>query len=415
VITPSQLVDLLLVPVFALVFATWAGASLYLLVAGIRGGQRGLALGRARRALAAIADDDDTNLRTAVVSLMATQPDEVILPLAATATNRPAVDRVVAEAAVARLGRVSLETLVAGPHPTKQNSRRIAAMRVLAAGAPQSPLVGLLRHALDDDPEIVGASLAVLGRLPDPAAAVALVDALKQRKYAPSRIATYLDQFPLPISELLEPLLHHPDPEVRYWGATLVTRHPGPSAVDDLVQLTRDTSPLVRKAAVASLGEIAPAETAEAARPLLADPVWYVRAHAARALAAAGVTDSAGEIAPLLADREWWVRLAARESLQQLGEEVWSVLVPYLDHTDAFARNGAAEVLQNIGVLDSLIVLEAATSRPSPSKLEMLRKIAAAGGTRMTEALLERVEADARPRVRSLLASLGLEPTEVRS
>ena len=78
--------------------------------------------------------------------------------------------------------------------------------------------------------------------------------------------------------------------------------------------------------------------------------------------------DVAEEIAPLLADREWWVRLAAKESLQQMGEEVWSVLVPYLDHEDAFARNGAAEVLQNIGVLDSLIVLEAATSRPSASQ-----------------------------------------------
>jgi hypothetical protein len=91
------------------------------------------------------------------------------------------------------------------------------------------------------------------------------------------------------------------------------------------------------------------------------------------------------------------------------------VLVPYLDHADTFARNGAAEVLQNIGVLDSLIVLEAATSRPSASKVEMLRKIAAAGGTRMTEALLERVDESVRPRVRTLLASLGLEPTKVRS
>ena len=109
------------------------------------------------------------------------------------------------------------------------------------------------------------------------------------------------------------------------------------------------------------------------------------------------------------------MRLAARESLQQMGEEIWSVLVPYLDHEDAFARNGAAEVLQNIGVLDSLIVMEAATSRPSASKVEMLRKIAAAGGTRMTEALLERVDDQARPRIRHLLASLGLEPTGVRS
>jgi hypothetical protein len=72
-------------------------------------------------------------------------------------------------------------------------------------------------------------------------------------------------------------------------------------------------------------------------------------------------------------------------------------------------------VLQNIGVLDSLIVLEAATSRPSASKVEMLRKIAAAGGTRMTEALLERVDESVRPRVRTLLSSLGLEPTKVRS
>jgi hypothetical protein len=109
------------------------------------------------------------------------------------------------------------------------------------------------------------------------------------------------------------------------------------------------------------------------------------------------------------------VRLAVKESLQQLGDEVWSVLVPYLDHEDGFARNGAAEVLQNIGVLDSLIVLEAVTARPSTAKLEMLRKIASAGGTRMTAALLERVDARTRPRVRALLETLGLEPAGVES
>ena len=74
-----------------------------------------------------------------------------------------------------------------------------------------------------------------------------------------------------------------------------------------------------------------------------------------------------------------------------------------------------AEVLQNIGVLDSLIVLEAATSRPSAAKLEMLRKIAQAGGTRMTAAMLERVDDRARPRVRALLETLGLEPAGVSS
>jgi hypothetical protein len=88
---------------------------------------------------------------------------------------------------------------------------------------------------------------------------------------------------------------------------------------------------------------------------------------------------------------------------------------PYLDHADLFARNGAAEVLQNIGILDSLIVLEAATARPSASKVEMLRKIAAAGGSRMTDALLDRVGEHQRPRVRELLTSIGLEPAGVQA
>ena len=289
-------------------------------------------------------------------------------------------------------------------------------MRILAAAGQTDRLVPLLRQTLaEHDPEIAGAALAALGRLRDPAAAAALVGALKERQYAPSRIATYLDQFPLPVAGLVAGLLHHPDAGVRYWGATLASRHPFETAASDLTALTRDPAPVVRKAAIASLAHLAPAAAVPAARGLLGDAVWYVRAHAARALAEAGDIESADAIAPLLADSEWWVRLAARESLQRMGEEVWSVLVPYLDHEDTFARNGAAEVLQNMGVLDSLIVLEAATLHPSATKLEMLRKIAAAGGSRMTSALLERVTPEARDRVQALLATLGLSQSEARS
>ena len=288
-------------------------------------------------------------------------------------------------------------------------------MQVLAlAEAPG--VTTLLARAVDDrDPEIVGASLALLGRVPDDTAAAALIDALKHAKYTPSRVATYLDRFERPLGADLRPLLHHPDPNVRYWGATLLSRHPVDGIDQDLSALASDPAPLVRKAAVASLAQIGGPALAAVARRLLADDTWYVRAHAARALASTGDADVAEEIAPLLADREWWVRLAVKESLQQLGDEVWAVLVPYLDHEDGFARNGAAEVLQNIGVLDSLIVLEAVTARPSSAKLEMLRKIASAGGTRMTAALLERVDARTRPRVRALLETLGLEPAGVES
>jgi HEAT repeat protein len=411
---PSQVVEALLLPVFGLVLATWAGASLFLLLNGLRNGRRALALERGRRALAQIdvPETDEEGLRTAVVSVFAVLDRDIVLPVSVRGTGRPVLDRVVAEAAIARIGGDTLESLTATPTPPKHNWRRIAAMKLLAA-AEHPGLVPLLRRLLDDlDPEIVGASLALLGRVPDLGAAAALVEALKESKYTPSRVATYLDQFPLEIPDLFIPLLHHPDANVRYWGATLLSRDGGKHVAPSLGALTEDPSPLVRKAAVATLSRIDKAAALPAARALLSDDVWYVRAHAARALGDAGGPDVAEEIAPLLADREWWVRLAAKESLQAMGEEVWTVLVPFLDHSDAFARNGAAEVLQNIGILDSLIVLEAATARPSATKIEMLRKIASAGGTRMTEALLERVDATTRPRVRTLLQTLGLAPTE---
>jgi HEAT repeat protein len=335
-----------------------------------------------------------------------------VLPLSIRGTGRPVLDRVIADAAMARIGRDTLEMLATTTAAPKHNWRRIAAMKLLAAGE-HPDLVALLRKTLDDhDTEIIGASLSLLGRVPDQAAATALVEALKDSKYTPSRVATYLDQFPLEIPDLFVPLLHHPDPNVRYWGATLLSRDGGKQIAPSLLALADDPSPLVRKAAVAALSRVDKAAALPAARTLLSDDVWYVRAHAARALGDAGGPDVAEEIAPLLADREWWVRLAAKESLQAMGEEVWTVLVPFLDHGDQFARNGAAEVLQNIGILDSLIVLEAATARPSATKIDMLRKIASAGGTRMTEALLERVDATTRPRVLTLLQTLGLAPTE---
>jgi HEAT repeat protein len=292
----------------------------------------------------------------------------------------------------------------------RANWRRVSALRLLAHQG-YSGIVPLLAQAITDaDSEIVGAAIAILGRLPDLKAADLLINALKTGQYPPSRVATYLDQFPIALPAQLRPLLHHADATVRYWGVTLLARHrQTPGLEQELVALTHDAAPLVRRAAIASLARVNVDAAVTAARPMLTDEVWYVRAHAARAIAEAEDPDLATEVAPLLADREWWVRTAAKDALQRMGSEVWSTLVPFLDHEDQFARNGAAEVLQNIGILDSLIVLEAATARPSQTKLEMLKKIASAGGSRMTEALLDRVEEHTRPRVRDLLISLGLE------
>jgi HEAT repeat protein len=134
-----------------------------------------------------------------------------------------------------------------------------------------------------------------------------------------------------------------------------------------------------------------------------------VRAHAARALGHLEYLDAAEEVAALLGDADWWVRQAAKEALEAMGSDVWPVLMRSLSHSDRFIRNGAAEVMQNIGVLDSLIVLEAASDNPNRAKVEMLQRIAAAGGVRFTESLVERAGPVVGPRIRRLLDAIGVE------
>jgi len=91
-----------------------------------------------------------------------------------------------------------------------------------------------------------------------------------------------------------------------------------------------------------------------------------------------------------------------------MGPDIWPLLVRLLDDPDRFVRNSAAEVFQNIGVLDSFIVMEAATADPADRKVDLLRRIAAAGGLRLTDSLLERAGKLA-PRIRHLLSTIGLE------
>ncbi len=293
-------------------------------------------------------------------------------------------------------------------------ARRIEAIHVLVqAGCDEA--LGLLERALTDgDAQVVSAAISLLGALPRREAAQLLVDALRAARCQPSRIATILDRFPLPIGDLLQPLAADPNPVVRFWGATLLSRYATEQGVrDDVAALVRDADPRVRKAAVETIGNMGGEHAATLALGLLGDPVWYVRAHAARALGDLGRADLAPHVVPLLADRQWWVRQAAKECLEKMGTDVWRDLVKCLDHPDAFARNAAAEVLQNLGILDSLIVIEATTPHPAPDKVEILRKIAAAGGVRMTSALLERADVLLAQRIHALLDSLGLQAAGV--
>jgi len=84
----------------------------------------------------------------------------------------------------------------------------------------------LLHAAIrDEDPDVATAAAQALFRIGDQAAAVILVSALRGAAVPASRIATYLDLFPIPIGDLLVPLLRDPQCRTRYWAESLLGRY----------------------------------------------------------------------------------------------------------------------------------------------------------------------------------------------
>jgi HEAT repeat protein len=287
--------------------------------------------------------------------------------------------------------------------------RRMTALRILFRSN-HTAIIDLLARAVEQpDADVADVAFALLGSSPEPRAMDILFEALRAHRHSSSQIAIYIEQSPQVISARLKKNLFDSDPVIRLWCATLLARYPEEPIEGELARLTDDADPRVRKAAIQTLGKVGDLIAAECALRLLNDPFSYVRAHAARALGELTRTDLAERVAPLLGDSDWWVRLAARESLEMMGSDVWPVLMRSLNHADRFVRNGAAEVFQNLGVLDSLIVMEAATDNPGAAKIDMLRRIAAAGGVRFTDSLVERAGPVVGPRIRHLLATIGLQ------
>ncbi len=289
---------------------------------------------------------------------------------------------------------------------TRNRWSRIAALRVLALGRPaeaREPLAGAIG---DPDEEVVAGAVRILGRIGEPWAGALLIDALRSGRYSRSRIATFLDAFPLDLAALVLPLLDDPDPMLRYWGAVLARRYPAVS--ERLEQVTDDPEPLVRKAALDTCGVIGGAWVPTAARRRLTDPIFYVRAHAARALGKRRHTEAAGEVAALLADPDWRVRYSAKRALEAMGQAAEPAALAQLQSPDRFARNGAAEVLQNLAVLERLVIAEAA-GPPDPARGRALVALGEAGGPGMRDAVLARLDPAVRRDARELLLRLGFE------
>jgi HEAT repeat protein len=322
--------------------------------------------------------------------------------------------------------RMSLEVLGlprmlrdATPHRgARRKWRRISALHALAYARPNA-IHALLRAALADaDADVASAAATVLQRIGDRRAAEILIEGLRSARLPASRIAARLERFPIPLGELLRPLLMDARPEARYWAATMLRNHLDEDGLAAAIMpLVDDPDAPVRKAALLTLGSMLAEGASRVATRRLGDPAPFVRSAAIHALAQVGERSPdrarrqaiASSIVPALADREWTVRASAKDALVRLGPTTWREVAAQLSSSDGFARNGAAEVLQNLGVLDWTLRGIASGVRPTDEAVDVLRRALREGGVVMADAAALRSKAEPIQGVDELLRTLQLE------
>jgi hypothetical protein len=243
----------------------------------------------------------------------------------------------------------------------------------------------LQRGLRSDEPDVRIAAITALGSLGNRYewAVDGLIEGLAECIDDPVRVAAQLDRLAPRPGTRLAALLGHPNPVVRFYALRLLARYPA-LVRRHAPDLTRDRSPHVRAAALDALRDAASGEGLRCALHLLDDPHPLVRAYAARAASGIGGFATASFLVPLLSDGSWWVREAAREALVGVGRDVTTVVLPALDGEEAMLRDGAALVLQDVGLVDELVW------EGTEPDIRQLDRILAAGGRSLRDAAAER-------------------------
>jgi HEAT repeat protein len=412
-------VEPVLVQGFAVMASLWLLSSSWVVVDRVRFDRRKRRLRRLERALADPTLEAMRPLERAatVRHLLAKVPKDGVYQMTGNAELPAFVREVCAEMSLEHVGLMPM-LRDATPHKgARRKWRRISALHALERARPDA-IHALLRVALADaDPDVASAAATVLQRIGDLRAAEILVGGLRAARLPASRIAARLERFPIPIDDVLRPLLIDQRAEARYWGATLLRTHFDRQGLGALLPLVDDHDASVRKAALLTLGTMKAESAARLATRRLGDPAPFVRSAAIHVLAQVGERSPdrarrqslASAISPLLADRDWSVRATAKDALARLGPTTWREVAAQLSSSDEFARNGAAEVLQNLGVLDWTLRGIASGARPTDEAVEVLRKALREGGVAMANATAMRASSEPIAGVRELIRTLQLE------
>jgi HEAT repeat protein len=177
-----------------------------------------------------------------------------------------------------------------------RNSRRwperVFAARFLGEiGSARSvePLIEVMRNTREEDRDVRMAASRALGRIRDPRALPALVEALgMQESWLPARVAEVILQFgEMSFDTLAKELASSRDANTRAWAAEILGQLGSPKAINALLHSLGDINDQVRARAAGALGKLRDRQSVpQLIHLMLSDPVPFVRIQAVRSLGA---------------------------------------------------------------------------------------------------------------------------------
>jgi HEAT repeat protein len=235
-------------------------------------------------------------------------------------------------------------------------SRRSDAARRLGRICDPKAVPQLKELLWDSKEEVKEAALYALGRIGTRDSLQAMLEALKWGdRWTQEKVAEAVEETGDESRRLLLELLKDENPVRRTFAAEVMGRVGGAEEAVFLEEALADEDMDVRARAADSLGELRHGPSRPALLGALDDQSWQVRSQAAKALGRIGEAEDAPRLREALRDREWWVRNNAAAALREMGEAGEGPLVDALWDEDRFARETAAQALEESSVVERII------------------------------------------------------------
>ncbi len=236
---------------------------------------------------------------------------------------------------------------------SRSKSRRSDAARRLGRIGDPKAVPELKRLLRDPREEVREAALFAMGRIGTKESLESMLEALDGGdRWSQEKVAEAVEEAGDESRRVLVGLLRDGNPSRRAFAAEVMGRIGGAEEAVYLEEALADEDLNVRARAADSLGAMRHRLSRPALLRALDDPAWQVRAQAVKALGRIGEEMDAPRLAEMLRDEAWWVRSNAGAALRDMGEAGEGPLLEALWDEDRFARETAAQALEEGSVVE---------------------------------------------------------------